>query len=56
MVIRSDQAPDERQLAIIAEQLGRSVKSVEGLVTRARRELRTHLDADGDERTGRRHG
>lgn len=30
----------------LAEQLGRSVKSVEGLVTRARRELRATLDEE----------
>ena len=35
----------------IAEHLDRSVKSVEGLVTRARRELRTKLD-DGDHASG----
>jgi RNA polymerase sigma-70 factor (ECF subfamily) len=41
----------------LAEELGRSVKSVEGLITRARRELRAKLDesADAPER-GERHG
>ena len=37
----------------LAEHLGRSVKSVEGLVTRARRELRTKLD-EGADATGMR--
>ena len=32
----------------LAEHLGRTLKSVEGLVTRARRELRDRLDADDD--------
>ena len=38
----------------LAERLGRSVKSVEGLVTRARRELRVRLDdgADVDRKRG----
>lgn len=42
----------------LADQLGRSVKSIEGLVTRARRELRDLLDADttDKERTGGAHG
>lgn len=41
----------------LAAHLGRSVKSVEGLVTRARRELRAHLGDDSDaERTGEAHG
>ncbi|MEQ6890557.1 DUF501 domain-containing protein [Halomonas sp. CS7] len=31
MVIRTDQAPDERQLAIIAEQLGRAPRGIEAL-------------------------
>ena len=31
----------------LAEHLGRSAKSVEGLITRARRELRKRLDEDG---------
>lgn len=39
----------------LAEQLGRSVKSIEGVVTRARRELRALLADDADER-GKRHG
>lgn len=33
----------------MAERLGRSVKSVEGLITRARRELRMKLDIETDE-------
>ena len=33
----------------VAEELGRSVKSIEGLVTRARRELATRLDTSSDE-------
>lgn len=41
----------------LAEHLGRSVKSVEGLVTRARRALRAELDDNaGETRTGGRHG
>lgn len=42
----------------LADHLGRSMKSVEGLVTRARRELRSQLDADttGKETTGEAHG
>jgi RNA polymerase sigma-70 factor (ECF subfamily) len=40
----------------LADQLGRSVKSIEGLVTRARRELRALLAADGAEERGDRHG
>lgn len=37
----------------LAEHLDRSVKSIEGLVTRARRELRVQLEAsDGEEVTG----
>ena len=41
----------------LAEHLDRSVKSVEGLVTRARRELRARLDDGADAtRTGGRHG
>lgn len=41
----------------LAEKLGRSVKSVEGLVTRARRELRAKLDEGSDAAgTGGRHG
>lgn len=41
----------------LAERLGRSVKSIEGLVTRARRELRAKLDEGDDaEETGGGHG
>lgn len=36
----------------LAEHLGRSIKSVEGLVTRARRELRAELDQDGGAEEG----
>ena len=48
---------DGLTVSALAEHLGRSVKSVEGLVTRARRELRAQLSdgADGAE-TGGRHG
>lgn len=40
----------------IAEQLGRSLKSVEGMVTRARRELRATLDAGGSATARNGHG
>lgn len=40
----------------LAEHLDRSVKSVEGLVTRARRELRAQLDAADAEETRGNHG
>ena len=40
----------------MADQLDRSVKSVEGLITRARREFRSILDAAGNEQTGGGHG
>ena len=40
----------------MADQLDRSVKSVEGLITRARREFRSVLDAAGNEQTGGGHG
>lgn len=40
----------------LAEHLGRSVKSVEGLVTRARRELRAQLDATSVADVGRNYG
>ncbi|MEM7286405.1 MAG: sigma-70 family RNA polymerase sigma factor [Actinomycetota bacterium] len=41
----------------LAEHLGRSVKSIEGLVTRARRELRARLHDESDtSRTGDGHG
>ena len=41
----------------LAEHLGRSVKSIEGLVTRARRELRARLDDEHDaQRSGGGHG
>lgn len=43
---------DDLTVPAIAEQLGRSVKSVEGLITRARRELRAKLD-EGDDATQR---
>ena len=37
----------------LAEHLGRSVKSIEGLITRARRELRAQLGDDaGEQRRG----
>ena len=31
MVIRTDQAPDERQLAIITQQLGRAPRGIEAV-------------------------
>ena len=42
----------------LAKHLGRTVKSIEGQVTRARRELRAELDRDNDEATteGDEHG
>ena len=39
---------DGYSVPALAEHLGRSVKSVEGLVTRARRALRAELDEGGD--------
>lgn len=48
---------DGLTVAALAEQLGRSVKSIEGIVTRARRELRVKLSNDADATgTGGRNG
>ena len=56
LVLASDRVLDGLTVPAMADQLDRSVKSVEGLITRARREFRSVLDAAGNEQTGGGHG